>query len=189
MSNLEVAGDLFGLISVILTVRASIWCMPTGIVNVLLFAALFFNLRLYADAGLQIAFLVLTIYGWYTWTRTGGVHPVIPTTTLTRVGATRIALLGGLLFVCMALFFARLTDDSLPWIDSLTTALSLLAQYLLSRKVLENWHLWIVADVIQIPLYVYKGVWLTGALYTVFLGLAIAGLLRWRRALCPEPAC
>jgi len=185
-SPLEVAGNLCGLLSVVLAVRESVWTMPTGLVNEALFAVLFYQVRLYPDVLLQALFFALTVYGWYAWTRTAGARTVAPTTRLTARSALTLCGFGAAAYVALGLFFATRTDASLPWVDSFTTVLSVIAQYLLSRKVFETWYLWIAADLILIPLYVYKGIGLTGVLYAVFLLLSIRGLLSWRRELRRE---
>lgn len=186
MTPLEIAGNLFGLISVVLAVRENIWTMPTGLVNVVLFAVLFYQVKLYPDVCLQMIFFVLTAYGWWVWTRRTGPRKVTPTTRLSGRAALALLGVGVAGYLCLALFFSTYTDASLPWIDSLTTTMSVIAQYLLSKKVLENWYLWIAADLIMIPMYVYKGIGLTAGLYVVFLVLAVRGLMAWRAEMRKE---
>jgi len=181
-TSVEVWGNLFGLISVALTVRENILSMPTGLVNVVLFAVLFYNIKLYPDMTLQGVFFVLNAYGWYKWTRTTGHEKVIATTRLTLPTGLKLGLIG-LAAYAFSVWFYTHEGSSVPAVDSLILVLSVIAQYLLSRKVLENWYLWIVVDLIAAPLYVYKGIVLTAGLYVVFLVMSVAGLISWRRVL------
>ncbi len=185
LTSVEVWGNIFGLISVALTVRESIWSMPTGLVNVVLFAILFYNIKLYPDMTLQGVFFVLNAYGWYKWTRTSGNEKVIPTTRLPLPTGLMLGALGLAAYGFSVWFYTR-EGSSVPAIDSLILMLSVIAQYLLSRKVLENWYLWIVVDLIAAPLYVYKGIVLTAGLYVVFFAMSIAGLVSWRRVLAQQ---
>jgi nicotinamide mononucleotide transporter len=181
MSPYELVGVVFGLISVYLTVRASIWCWPTGIISVAAFAVLFFDIKLYADMLLQIFFLITSIQGWYYW-KVGGVSRTeLPITLLSQ--RQRIAVGVGLVAAVALVGYAfdTYTDAHIPFWDAAASGASVVAQVLLMRKRLENWYLWIAVDVLSIGIYVYKEVYLTAGLYVVFLGLAIGGLLSWQR--------
>ncbi|HEX9987556.1 MAG TPA: nicotinamide riboside transporter PnuC [Chloroflexia bacterium] len=191
MSPAEIIGVVFGLLSVWLTVKRSIWCWPTGIVSVAAFAILFFDIKLYADMGLQIFFLATSFMGWYYWLRGGRNQTELPISTLTP---SQVALIGvGLVASVFAVgyLFSMYTDAHIPFWDATASGMSVLAQLLLMRKKLESWYLWIAVDVLSIGIYIYKDVLLTAGLYVVFLLLAIGGLLEWRKALrvaAPEPA-
>jgi nicotinamide mononucleotide transporter len=183
MSAAEIVGVVFGLLSVWLTVRRSIWCWPTGIVSVAAFAVLFFDIKLYADMGLQIFFLATSFMGWYYWLRGGRNKTELPITTLTP---NQVALLGlGLVVSVLVVgyLFSMYTDAHIPFWDATASGMSVLAQVLLMRKKLESWYLWIAVDVLSIGIYIYKDVLLTAGLYVLFLLLAIGGLLEWRKAL------
>jgi nicotinamide mononucleotide transporter len=183
----EVAGTSAGLLSVVLTIRLSPWCWPTGILSVAAYAVLFFRIRLYADAALQLFFVATSLYGWYAW-RYGGVgsQPLRVRALSMRARLTIVAvLLPASALVAGAL--SRWTDASLPWWDVPTTLLSVTAQLLLMRKVLENWLCWIAVDLLSIGLYLAKGVYLTAGLYGVFLVLAVLGFREWRSAWRTQP--
>jgi nicotinamide mononucleotide transporter len=178
----EIVGTAFGLLSVWLTIRKSVWCWPTGLVNVVCFFVLFYQVKLYAELITYAAFFVLGVYGWWKWARgenEGGELPV--TRTPRRTAAMLIAL---------ALFWTpiqgyclhRFTDAALPYWDSSITVLSLLAQWMMARKYLENWALWIAVDLLGIGVYQAKGLYATAGLYVVFLVLATSGLVAWWRA-------
>jgi nicotinamide mononucleotide transporter len=182
----EVLGFASGLLCVALVVRQHIANWPVGIVNVALLMLVFWSSGLYADASLQIVYVVLGFYGWWQWTtRPSGPLVVRRTRPGEWIG---LAVAGLVLTAGLALYLDRLTNSTVPLADALTTALSLLATYGQARKLLENWWFWIAADLIYIPLYGYKDLWLTAVLYVAFLALCVMGLVSWRRALAPaEP--
>jgi nicotinamide mononucleotide transporter len=185
VSVYEVVGFAFGLLSVVLTIRESLWCWPAGIVSVVAFGLLFYEIRLYADMALQGFYVVTGFLGWWSW-RFGGERR-----TELRIGvlSARARAGAGLLAVllpavwAMRWYLVTYTDASLPGWDSLASTLSVFAQVLLMRKVFESWILWIAVDVLSVGIYLAKGVYLTAILYVVFLVLAILGLREWRRRL------
>ena len=178
----EALGFVTGAACVYLVVRQSIWNFPLGLANNIFFLILFGQARLFGDAGLQIVYLVLGVHGWYQWLH-GGEHR----TALTITRASRQVLLVLAVLIPLAtwglVLILRKVNGSAPLPDAFTTVLSLAAQYLLNRKMLENWFIWIVADVIYIYLYIVRDLHLTAVLYGVFLCLCIAGFVRWRRTL------
>jgi nicotinamide mononucleotide transporter len=184
----EILGFGTGLVTVWLLVRQHILNWPLGILNVLLLMLVFYSAGLYADASLQIVYVLLGLYGWWAWLH-GGTdrgHLVVRTTAPAEwVG---LAVAGVVLTAVLWFFLAELTGSTVPLADAATTALSLLATYGQSRKLVENWWLWIVADLIYIPLYGYKDLWLTAILYVAFLALCVLGLRSWRQALRAQRA-
>lgn len=183
MSWIELAATGFGLVSVTLTVRQSIWCWPTGLVMVGLYIFVFWGAKLYSDMGLQVVYVFLQIYGWYHWLHGG--KGAAEELAVSRISGGRAALwatagivgTGGLGYV-----MSTYTDASVPYPDAATTVLSLIAQWLMAKKVLESWWVWIVVDVLAIGIYAYKGLFPTSVLYAVFLALATAGYLAWRKS-------
>jgi nicotinamide mononucleotide transporter len=182
---IEVFGFVTGAVNVWLLARQNIWNWPIGIANNLAYLLLFATSGLYGDAGLQVVYIALAIYGWQLWLRRGGEHSLPVSRTTARVWSY-LALVTLLAVVVLRWFLARFTDSTVPGWDGLTTALSLAATYGQCRKLLESWWIWILADLIYIPLYVYKGLRLTSVLYFVFLLLCIFGLREWRRELRKE---
>ncbi|MQS34873.1 nicotinamide riboside transporter PnuC [Streptomyces katsurahamanus] len=184
----EVLGFGSGALCVWLVARQHIANWPIGIANNLLFIVLFAQAGLYADAGLQIVFIALAAYGWWTWTHGGGPGSAGPPVLRTsRAEWTGLAVAGAVGTAAITLLLARATDSTVPFWDALTTALSLTATYGQCRKRLESWWLWIAADVIYIPLYAHKGLYLTSLLYAGFLTLCVLGLRNWSRDLGPAP--
>ncbi|NUR35198.1 MAG: nicotinamide mononucleotide transporter [Gemmatimonadaceae bacterium] len=183
MSGLELAAALTGAISVWLSVRQNIWSWPTAIVNVVLYTVVFWDAKLYADMGLQVIYTVLSLYGWYQWLYGGAGRTELRVTRtpprvaaiLTLIAAAGSALLGTLL--------RHTTDAALPFMDSFLSSTSLVAQWMMTKKLLENWLVWIAVDVLYVGMFLFKGLYLTAGLYAVFLGLAVRGYLDWRRSM------
>jgi nicotinamide mononucleotide transporter len=177
----EVLGFATGAINVWLVVRQHIANWPIGIANVILLGLVFVDGGLYADAGLQVVYVLLQVWGWWEWLYggQGRSERVVQRTSRTEWAGIAVAGLAatGLLTWVLSAY----TDSNVPFWDALTTAISLAATYGQSRKLLESWWLWIAADLIYIPLYAYKHLYLTSALYVVFLALCVAGLLAWRK--------
>jgi len=178
----EACGFVTGAVCVWLVTRGNIWNWPIGLVNNLFFALLFWRARLFADMGLQGVYFALGIWGWWHWLRGGKNHSRLEVTRSTRGEWIGIAL-----FLALGTWGLRelliAVNGAAPFWDSLTTTLCLAAQYLLCRKRIENWWLWITADIIYVPLYFSRHLPLTAILYAGFIGLCVIGLLRWRKEL------
>jgi nicotinamide mononucleotide transporter len=177
----ELLGFASGALSVWLTVRFNIWNFPIGIANNVFFLVLFWTARLYADASLQIVYLILGFMGWREWLHGGDQHDkrVMGYASGRRQVGVPLALLIPATWGLTVLLSAA--HDIAPFWDALTTALSLAAQWLLNLKKLQNWYLWIAADVIYVPLYFVKVLYLTGIVYVLFLSMCLLGLRVWRR--------
>lgn len=185
MSVGDILGFVTGILCVWLTARANVWNFPTGIVNSAILGLVFIQQRLFADASLQIVFIVLGFAGWVQWVRGKHAEESSPVfrSSLRELVVLGIGALVATIAIWQLLIWAR---GSAPILDALITALSLCAQWLLNRRALENWVWWIVVDVISIPLYWSRGLPLIAALYVVFLLLCVKGWLAWRKQL--EPA-
>jgi nicotinamide mononucleotide transporter len=180
VSYAEILGFATGAACVWLTVRNRISNFPVGIANSAFFLVLFLAARLYADAGLQVVYIVLGFVGWWQWLYGGAARG---TRRIERAGTTSLATC--VLFVVVATWglteLLRAVDDVAPFWDALTTALSLAAQYLLNIKKIETWFFWIAADLIYIPLYATKRLDLTAIVYALFLLMCLRGLVEWQR--------
>jgi nicotinamide mononucleotide transporter len=186
VSPLEIIAALVGALSVWLSVRQNIWSWPTAIVNVVLYAIVFYEAKLYADMGLQVVYAVLSIYGWYEWLYGGaGRTELRVTRTGARLGVL-LALIAAAGSVVIGLFLHHETDAALPFMDSFLSSTSLVAQWMMTKKLLENWAVWIGVDVLYVGMFIFKGLFLTSALYAVFLVLAIRGFIDWRRSMSPQ---
>ncbi|MFQ1702846.1 nicotinamide riboside transporter PnuC [Loktanella agnita] len=179
---IEYAAVVLGLINVTLIIRRSMWNYPFGIVMVLLYAKIFFDYQLYSDALLQVYYFFIQIYGvwyWLQFRQNDGKVIVVPLPQRQYLVYLLTAVIG---WLAISTLMARLTDASFPYWDGAVAALSVLAQFLLSRRHIESWYLWIAVDVLAIGLFWVKDLTPTAALYGVFLGLAILGLFQWRAA-------
>ncbi|MCU1423408.1 MAG: nicotinamide mononucleotide transporter [Microbacteriaceae bacterium] len=176
----EVVGFVTGALCVFLAARRNIWNFPIGVANNVVFIVLFLGSALYADTGLQVVYLVLAVMGWVNWARNRAAddrplvvrmpgRAILPLVASTVVAAALLA------------WLLTFTDSTTVIADAATTAVSLAAQYMLNRRWIENWFVWIAVDVVYIGLYAYKGLLITGALYLLFIGLCVGGYLGWLR--------
>ena len=168
----EVLGATTGVVCVWLAARSDFWTWPVGIANNLLYLAVFWESRIYADALLQVVYVAISLYGIWRWRSGRGGAAVRPVERAGRTERLVVAAAVAVATVGLALALLRWSDSDVPWADGLTTSMSLGAQWLMSRRLLENWKVWIAADLIYVPLYVYKGLWVTVGLYAVFLATA-----------------
>ena len=183
MSGFELIAVVVTLLAVWLTTRQIIWCWPIGLISVTMYAVVFYQAKLYADMGLQGVYFLLSLYGWWAWLRGGDDHAELAVSqaswktriVLFWVGAASSVLLGAILH--------RLTDASLPFMDSALASFSLVAQWMMTRKLLESWLAWIVIDVFYVGMFLYKELYLTAGLYAVFLILATMGFIEWKRSI------
>jgi nicotinamide mononucleotide transporter len=180
---LEATAVATGLLAVWLTVRRNIYCFPVGLVNVTLYALIFFSseVRLYADGMLQIVFGLLLLYGWKRWSGNSN-SDAGPSSTTSACSAWLLVCITVLTALCLGELLHRYTDAALPRLDAALTAVSLTAQWMVARKKIENWWLWIAVDTVYIPVYWSKGLPLTAGLYLIFLLMAAQGLLHWKKA-------
>ncbi len=180
-SCLELVAVLFGVVSVYLSVREHIWSWPTALVNVALFFLLFWNAGLYSDMGLQVVYFALSLYGWYGWLYGGEGRTMLKVSRAPARTWTLAAAVGVVVWATLGTLTARLPGVSLPYVDAATTTTSLIAQWMMTRKLLENWALWVAVDIVYIGMFLYKGLYLTAANYAIYLLLAVAGYRTWQR--------
>lgn len=182
MSPLEILAVACGLTNIALLVRRSIWNFPFGIAMVALYAVIFYRTRLYGEAGLQVFFAVVQLYGWVLWSRAGGQAEAVAVRWLgwpARLGWVAFIVLAAL---AIGTLMQRLTDAAMPYPDAAITAASIAAQFLLSFRRIENWLLWIAIDAGAIALYIERDLHLTAGLYVAFLVLSVLGLREWMKA-------
>lgn len=181
MSPIEWLAALLVLVNVALVALRSVWNYPFALVAVSLYAIVFCEARLYSDMLLQGFFFALNLYGWASWTRARS-DAGVPVGWMTRQarlawGGTTVAA-----WVVWSYMMFRYTDAAAPWIDGAIAMFSITAQWLLARRRIESWWLWIAVDLIAVPLFASRGLYATSAVYVVLLGLSIDGLIQWRRA-------
>ena len=183
MNWVEILGFVTGALSVILAVRQSAWNWLVGIANNVFFFVLFWHSNLYADALLQVVYAVISVYGWGHWVRGGNANSALEISGTEKRTALWLFVVTALSTGLMTYVLAEFTDSKVPFWDGLTTALSLTAQFMLSRKLLENWWVWMAADVVYVLLYCYKALYLTGILYAGFFLLCVIGHRGWAKSL------
>jgi nicotinamide mononucleotide transporter len=181
-SALEVIAAVFGLVSVFLSTRQNIWSWPTGIVNVALYTIVFYEGRLYGQMGLQTVYLALSVYGWYQWLHGGAQKTELHVSRASPRLLVNLTALNIASWVALAAIL-RQTDAALPWLDALLTTTSLVAQWMLTRKILQNWLLWIAVDIVYVPMFISQHLYATALLYAAFLVLAVMGFVEWRRSI------
>ena len=171
------------LVYLYFSVRQIIWLWPFGILSAALFILIFFSSKFYANMGLQVYYLGVSVYGWFYWTRTSGTGQSRPVTRLKPSMALVLSFLILILLLIIVLILKKYTDSDIPWGDSFTTAASIIATWMLARKLLEHWLLWIVIDIVAACLYIYKGLYPTAFLYIVYSLIAIAGYKQWNNSM------
>jgi nicotinamide mononucleotide transporter len=187
-SPLEGIAAVFGVISVYLSTRQNIWSWPTAIVNVGLYTIVFYQGRLYGQMGLQPIYLALSAYGWYQWLHGGAQRTELRVSRASPRLLATVGVLNLAAWIALAAILRR-TDAVLPWLDALLTTTSLVAQWMMTRKILENWVLWIAVDLVYVPMFISQGLYATAMLYAAFLVLALRGVVEWRRSItAPAPS-
>lgn len=182
---IELFGVVTGILYVILEVRQNRFLWPLGIVTSAAYVYIFFTGKFYADMGLQVYYVLISIYGWYYWSRggSGSSRGHLPVVRINR--RQLIIVLVSFAFAWSGIFYLldRYTDSGVPLGDSFTTALAIVATWMLTRKIIEQWFLWIIANVVSIGLYIYKGLYPTVILYAIYTGMAVYGYMEWRRSM------
>ena len=185
---IEIFGVIFGVAGVWLTIRQNIWCWPVGLVNIILYLYIFFQVRLYADMGLQAFYIGVSLYGWWHWLH-GDAGPgpdkksELQVSRLHRRHGLALVFTGMAAIPLVGWLLETRTDADIPYWDSATTVVSLMAQWLMARKVLECWLVWLAVDTLYVAIYIYKGLYPTAGLYAFFLVLAALGFIEWKKTL------
>lgn len=182
VSGIELAGFVTGALAVWLAVKQNPWTWPMGLANATVFFVLFWRARLYGDMALQVLFFALCVLGWRRWLTGGAGHTALPVSRLTAGAAIRYAAAAAIAIAALVPYLRSIGDAS-PWLDGVTTVMSVEAQYMMTRKIFEHWYVWIAADVAYLWLYTEQQLYLTSVLYAVFLTMCIIGLGEWRRSL------
>jgi nicotinamide mononucleotide transporter len=180
---LELLSFALSVATVWLNIRQNHWAWLFAILASGMYGVVFFDAKLYGDMGLQLVFISVSVWGWYQWLHGDDTHERLPVTELTWRGRAWAAAAWLAAFAVLAWFLRSFTDTDVPHADGFLTAGSLVGQVLLSRKRLENWHVWIIVDVLYVALYVHKGLMLTAVLYAMFVFMAALGLRAWRRSM------
>lgn len=186
-SAIEIVASISGFLCLFLLIQRNIWCWFFGFIQVTLYSWIFFHVKLYSDALLHIVYMGFQVYGWWNWRHHSDAtqHVIIESMSARvlsfwiMIGLTAAAVLGTLMHTY--------TDASMPYPDAFTTCFSLIAQWLLTRRYLVNWLLWIAVDIVAIYVYLQKGLYPTAALYATFLVMCLIGYRAWKAQLQQRP--
>lgn len=186
MNYLEITGTALGVLYLWLEYRASAWLWIVGILMPAIYLKVYYDAGLYADLGISVYYIVASFYGLACWLRHKSDAPELKISHTPRAQWIVLAGAFAVAFALIGLCLSRFTDSNVPWADAFTTALSVVAMWMLARKYLEQWIVWIVADVACSALYVYKGLWFTAGLYLAYAVIAVLGYRQWKRMMTDE---
>ena len=181
-SPLEIAAILFTLANVWLAIRENLWTWPTGIVSVILYAIVFYQSRFYLNAGLQLIYFVLSVHGWYEWLHGGANKTELRVRRTTRrqwIGC----MIAGVILTAALYWLSLVINGESPFSDAITTGFSIVGQWMLNEKLLENWLIWLAVDLIYVPLFYIGGRVPSALLYAFFCILCVKGFIDWRKSL------
>lgn len=179
---LQIVGTLLGMLYLWLEYKANIWLWIVGAIMPMVHGVLYLNSGIYADAAMQLYYVLAGIYGLCVWMRgTKRAERVVPIQHTPLKWIFPLVAVYVVLHVAMYYVLSEFTDSRVPFFDSMSTALSIVAMWMLSRKLVEQWLVWLVVDMISVGLYLYKGIPITAMLYTLYCALAVAGYMRWRK--------
>lgn len=180
---LEILGVIFSIAYLIFSIRQNILLWPLGIASALLYMVVFYQSKFYADMGLNGYYVVISIYGWILWKKGSGESGTgLPVSRLGKRQALILFLITALVFAGIGVMLDRFTDSPVPYWDAFTTALSFTATWMLARKILENWILWIIVDAVSMALYLYRGLYPTLLLFAIYTTMAVIGYLKWKQS-------
>ncbi len=181
MENIEIAAFILNVLGVWLTSKQYKVCWLVNIVAVFLYMIIFYRVNLFADAALQAVFILMQLYGWYSWSKKNHDQAITVQIGYLNKKIWVYSLIVGIVAgLVIGALFAHFTTASLPWLDSMLASFSLVASYWAAKKYIESWGLWCVLDVIYVGMYSYKSLYLTAVLYFIFILLALNGWRMWR---------
>ena len=182
---LELTAVFFGIISVLFARKNNILVYPTGLVSTLIYVYILLEWKLFGDFIINIYYSIMSILGWYLWSRKKNGATEFPISVMNRKDylISSIIFTGTLLFVALVYYFFDKFTHWTAYVDTLTTALFFVGMWLMAKRKIENWLLWIVADIISVPLYFYKGLTFSSIQFLLFTIIAILGYIEWRKFL------
>jgi nicotinamide mononucleotide transporter len=182
---IEVIGALAGIIYLYLEIKQKIWLWPFGFLTSAFYIYIFFVSKFYADMGLQFYYLGISLYGWWHWLYGGKREETdaLPVTHITLQQVIYLSLATIAIFVGIIYVLKNFTDSPVPIGDSFTTALSIIATWMLTRKILEMWWVWVVVNGVALGLYIYKGLYPTSILFFLYSAMSFVGYLQWKKSM------
>ncbi len=182
MSTLEIIGFICGVLGVYLTLKENIYCFPISIINVSISLVLFYSQKLYADSIQQIVYFFLISYGWMKWD-TSKNKVFIQVSKSSKKQLINVVLIAIVISLLLGSLLQHFTDASFPWIDSSATAASFVAQWLIAKKKIENWVIWMLVNITYIGIYINKHLYLYAILFFIYFALAVWGYSSWKKQL------
>ena len=182
---LELTAIIFGLLSVWLAKKNNIWVFPTGIINTAIYTYLLWKWSLLGDMMINFYYVIMSIYGWYHWTRKKGntvEYPISRMNTHEKKVAILLFIGTEIFVIAVYTFFDKFTHWT-SYVDTFVTGIFFVGMWLMARRKIENWILWIVGDIISVPMYYEKGYSFTSIQYLIFTIIAIFGYLAWKKTL------
>lgn len=185
VNKIELLGAILGVLYIRFSIKQNIFTWPTGILTSALYIVVFFNSALYAAMGLQFYYVAISIYGWYYWLngKKADNKSLLPVRRVKKKLWVQLGVISILLYFSILFVLVKFSDSDVPFMDSLTTTLSITATWMLARKYIENWVIWIFVDFASIGLYIYKSLWPTVILFVVYTVLAFFGYIEWKKDL------
>lgn len=184
--HLEILGVIVGAIYLWLEYKASIYLWIASIVMPAIYLVVFYGAGLYADTAINIYYLVVALYGWFAWKYGSSDKKELPITRISTRQAVAMVALYAVMQVVISLALIHLTDSDVAWFNGLTSALSVVGMWMLARKWIEQWIVWIVVDILSAGLYCYKGLYLTAILYAIYAIIAIFGYRKWQQMMTEQ---
>jgi len=180
---IELLGAILGFVYIFFSIRQSIWTWPVGLLTSAIYVWVFFVSKLYADMGLQVYYVAISIYGWYEWLygKSSKSTEKLHISRLSLKMGLTLALISLLILLLMWYVLKNFTDSPVPFADSLATSLSIVATWMLARKILEHWLVWIFIDAFSIGLFWYKDLYPTVILFVIYTVMAYIGFLEWKK--------
>lgn len=181
-NKIELLGTILGILYIFFSIKQNILTWPTGLLASALYIFVFLNSKLYADMGLQVYYVLISIYGWYFWLKGKKNKDAdhVPVKKVSKQLWIKLAAISILIYFAI-LFLLNFTDSDIAHLDSLTTALSIVATWMLARKYLEHWLIWIFVDLFSSGMYVYKNLWPTVILFLIYTVMAYVGYVEWKK--------
>jgi nicotinamide mononucleotide transporter len=180
-NTLEVTGTLIGLVYLWLEYKASIWLWMAGIIMPAIYIFVYYRAGLYADFGINVYYLMAAVYGLVLWNRGNTEKKELPITFTPNRLYLSLAVVFIVALLVITWILIRFTDSNVPWLDSFTTALSIVGMWMLAKKFIEQWFTWIAVDAVSCGLYIYKDLYFTSALYGLYAVIAVLGYFKWKR--------
>ncbi|HBG39808.1 MAG TPA: nicotinamide riboside transporter PnuC [Porphyromonadaceae bacterium] len=177
----EIIGAVIGLAYLYLEYKANKWLWPVGVLMPVVYVFIFYFSKFYADMGIYIYYFFASIYGWHKWSKGNSGETEMPISSFPRRYAGALAAIGIAIFALIAFILVRYTDSPVPYGDSFTTMLSILGMWMLAHKYVEQWGLWFAANFFSTGLYLWKGLYPTAALFTVYTVISVFGYFKWRK--------